>query len=100
MQHTGTRTVCKTVPVQKTRKVCQDQGHWEERAVESGCNSCGSAQLVAAVLLPAVVVLRLQAAAVQSLQLAAVAVLPAPAVLLLQAAAVAQRPLRFGFQHG
>lgn len=39
-QRMGTRTIRQMVPVKKTRKVCQDQGHWEERTVEVACGPC------------------------------------------------------------
>ena len=41
---TQTYWVWETVPVKKTRKVCEDKGHWEERQVQvGGCNPCQSA---------------------------------------------------------
>lgn len=38
----GTRAVCRQKPVQVTRTVCEDQGHWEERpcGAPSGCGGC------------------------------------------------------------
>jgi hypothetical protein len=41
---TQTFWVWETVPVTKTRKVCEDKGHWEEHQVQvGGCNPCKSA---------------------------------------------------------
>jgi len=43
-KRTGTRTVCRVVPVTKTRTVRRDHGHWEERHYEvpcHGCSGCG-----------------------------------------------------------
>jgi hypothetical protein len=39
----GTRTIMKCVPVKSYRTVCEDQGHWEERPVQSACPApaCG-----------------------------------------------------------
>lgn len=45
----GTRTVCRMVPVQETRTVCEDQGRWEERpaacapALPPPCGPCVAA---------------------------------------------------------
>jgi hypothetical protein len=36
----GTRQVCKMVPVKKTRTVCEDQGHWEERTKVTKAGAC------------------------------------------------------------
>ena len=36
----ATRSVCRMVPVQMTRTVCEDRGHWEERPCETRCNDC------------------------------------------------------------
>ncbi len=36
----GTRKVCKMVPVTETRKICVDEGHWEERPCEPVCGIC------------------------------------------------------------
>ena len=33
----GTRQVCKMVPVKEKRIVCEDQGHWEQRACKIAC---------------------------------------------------------------
>jgi hypothetical protein len=36
--------VWESVPVKKTRKVCEDKGHWEEKQVQvGGCNPCRTA---------------------------------------------------------
>ncbi len=40
-QRTGTRMVCQMVPVQETRTVCEDQGHWEERPCQPAPAACG-----------------------------------------------------------
>jgi len=36
----GTRRVCRMVPVKETRMVCEDQGHWEERARDAAPGPC------------------------------------------------------------
>jgi hypothetical protein len=36
----GTRQVCKMVPVKRKQVVCEDQGHWEQRAVKMACRTC------------------------------------------------------------
>ena len=46
-ERTGTRHVCHSVPVTRTRTVCEDQGHWEEQAcggcaAAPACDSCNS----------------------------------------------------------
>jgi hypothetical protein len=38
----GTRKVYTSVPVKKTRTVCQDQGHWDEKTVATPCGGCAS----------------------------------------------------------
>jgi len=41
----GTRTVCKPVMVEETRKVCEDQGHWETKTECVCCvDRCGCPQ--------------------------------------------------------
>lgn len=37
----GTRKVCKMVPVKETRKICVDEGGWEERPCAPGCTVRG-----------------------------------------------------------
>jgi hypothetical protein len=36
----GTRQVCKMVSVKEKRTVCEDHGHWEQRACKTGCSTC------------------------------------------------------------
>lgn len=44
VERQGVKRVARRVVVEKTRTVCVDQGHWEERPVApcGGCNACGS----------------------------------------------------------
>lgn len=39
-QRQATRRVCRMIPVEQTRTVCEDRGHWETVACETGCGGC------------------------------------------------------------
>ncbi|MDZ4782852.1 MAG: hypothetical protein SGJ19_21600 [Planctomycetia bacterium] len=41
VERTGTRTVCRMMPVTIQRTVCEDQGHWETREV-AACADCAT----------------------------------------------------------
>ena len=82
--------VPKKVPVESTKTVTRDCGHWETQMVEVPCGGAVSVLVAAAVVLPAAAVVRPAAAVAQP---AAAVVLPAMAAAL-PAMAVVVIPVR------
>jgi hypothetical protein len=52
----GVRKICQRVPVETTRTVCRDMGHWEDRTIEvcrvGGCGVGGCAPVCVSPTLP------------------------------------------------